>query len=124
MKKNKWLIRAILLIAYCVPYVFLSINGDATSGTMLFYGIMIAAFSLLCWASIKTHNVPILFAGNIISFISSCVCAALFDLEKMSWYFKPFTAHSLLLIVSVVALVIQAVVVLICVRKKKSNPAE
>jgi len=34
MKKN-WLVRILLLIGYCVPYAFLSINGDATSGVAL-----------------------------------------------------------------------------------------
>ena len=119
--KKNWLVRAALLIMYGVPYVFLSINGDATSGTLIYYGIMILAFSLLCWVSNKTHNVPIVFVGNIISFISSWVFAAVFDLDAMSWYFKPFTAQSLLLVVSVVIFVIQAIVVSILVWKKHKN---
>ena len=49
--KKTWIIRALLLIAYCVPFAFLSVNGDATSGTMLFYGVMIAGFALLCWGA-------------------------------------------------------------------------
>lgn len=32
--KKTWIIRALLLIAYCIPFAFLSVNGDATSGTM------------------------------------------------------------------------------------------
>ena len=44
--KKPWIIRALLLIAYCVPFAFLSVNGDATSGTMLFYGVMIASLLL------------------------------------------------------------------------------
>ena len=47
--KKAWTIRAFLLIAYCIPFAFLSVNGDATSGTMLFYGLMIAGFAFLCW---------------------------------------------------------------------------
>ena len=70
MKKTT-LIRILLLIAYCVPFAFLSVNGDATSGTMLFYGVMIAGFALLCWGAIKTSNTAILYIGNVISFASS-----------------------------------------------------
>ena len=70
--KKQWLIRACLLIAYCVPFAFLSVNGDATSGTMLFYGVMIAGFALLCWGALKTDNVAVLYIGNILSF-ASCV---------------------------------------------------
>ena len=52
--KKKDFIRILLLIVYCVPYAFLAVNGDATSGTILFYGVMIASFSMLCWSAIRT----------------------------------------------------------------------
>lgn len=111
--KKTWLIRVLLLIAYCVPYAFLAINGDATSGTMLFYGVMVAAFSLLCWSSIKTNNMMIVFIGNVISFLSSYIVALSCDLESMAWYFKPFTAQSLLITISVVVTVIQVIAVIV-----------
>ena len=60
--KKTWIIGALLLIVYCVPFAFLSVNGDATSGTMLFYGIMIASFALLCWGALKTNNAAIIFS--------------------------------------------------------------
>ena len=69
--KKTWIIRALLLIAYCVPFAFLSVNGDATSGTMLFYGVMIAGFALLCWGALKTNNFAVLYIGNVLSFASS-----------------------------------------------------
>ena len=111
--KKTWLIRVLLLIAYCVPYAFLAINGDATSGTMLFYGVMVATFSLLCWSSIKTNNMMIVFIGNVISFLSSYIVALSSDLEAMAWYFKPFTAQSLLITISVVVTVIQVIAVIV-----------
>ena len=120
MKKN-WFIKILLLIGYCVPYAFLSINGDATSGTMLFYGVMVAAFTLLCWGSIKTKNMAIVFIGNILSFVSSYIVAALGNLEEMAWYFKPFTAQSLLITISIAATVIQAIVVVVCKAKDKNG---
>lgn len=117
MKKTT-LFRILLLIAYCVPFAFLSVNGDATSGTMLFYGVMIAGFALLCWGAIKTNNVAILYIGNVISFASSYGVAKLSGLEPMGHYFKPFTSYGLIIAISIVAIVIQTVIVLICAHKK------
>lgn len=117
MKKTT-LIRILLLIAYCFPFAFLSVNGDATSGTMLFYGIMIAGFVLLCWEAVRTNNVPILYIGNVISFAFSYAVAKLSGLEPMGHYFKPFTSYGLIIAISVVAIIIQTVIVLICARKK------
>lgn len=117
MKKTV-LIRILLLFAYCIPYAFLSVNGDATSGTMLFYGVMIAGFSLLCLGAIKINNVPILYIGNAVSFASSYAAAKLSGLEPMGHYFKPFTSYGLIIAISVVAIIIQTVIVLIYARKK------
>ena len=104
--KNTWIIRALLLIVYCVPFAFLSVNGDATSGTMLFYGVMIAGFALLCWGALKTNNVAVIYIGNVLSFISSYAVAKLSGLEPMGYYFKPFTSHSLIVAISVVILIV------------------
>lgn len=117
MKKTT-LIRILLLIAYCVPFAFLSVNGDATSGTMLFYGVMIVGFALLCWGAIKTNNVAILYIGNVISFASSYGIAKLSGIEPMGHYFKPFTSYGLIIAISIVAIIIQTIIVLICARKK------
>ena len=111
--KKTGLVRGLLLIAYCVPYTFLAINGDATSGTMLFYGVMVAAFSLLCWGSIKTNNMMIVLIGNVISFLSSYIATLSGDLESRAGYFKPFTAESLLITISVVVTVIQVITVVV-----------
>lgn len=69
--KKSWLIRALLLTAYCVPFAFFSVKGDITSGTMVYYGVMIVSFVILYRCALKTDNVPIIFIGNILSFISS-----------------------------------------------------
>ena len=61
--KKSWIIKALLLIAYCVPFAFLSVNGDATSGTMLFYGVMIVGFVLLCWGALK--KIMLLFSISV-----------------------------------------------------------
>ena len=107
--KKPWIIRALLLIVYCVPFAFLSVNGDATSGTMLFYGVMIAGFALLCWGALKTNNVAVIYIGNVLSFISSYAVAKLSGLEPMGYYFKPFTSHSLIVAISVVILIVYTI---------------
>ena len=117
--KKQWTIRALLLIVYCVPFAFLSVNGDATSGTMLFYGVMIAGFALLCWSALKTNNIAVLYIGNGLSFLSSYTAGKLSGLEPMGHYFKPFTAHSLIVVISVVVLVAHTIIILFFRTTKK-----
>lgn len=119
---KKWLIRILLLIAYCLPYAFFAINGDANFGTMMFYYVMVVAFFLLCFVSIKTNNIASIFIGNILSFVSSSISLMFGDLETMSWYFKPFTAQSLLMVISIVVMIIQiSVVVVYKIRSRNGN---
>ena len=88
MKKN--FIRVLLLLGYCVPFVFLAMNEDATVGTLWFYLIMIIGFGILSYASAKTKNSWIVVIGNILSFASSCIFAWNFQTPKWEYYFKPF----------------------------------
>lgn len=116
--KKTWIWRICLLIAYCIPFSFLCVNGDACSGTMMYYGFMIAGLALLCWGALKTNNVPVLYVGNALSLASSYAVAKLTGLDPMGYYFKPFTAYSLIVTISVVALVVQSIIIGICVKKK------
>ncbi len=86
--KKSWLIRALLLTAYCVPFAFFSVKGDITSGTMVYYGVMIVSFVILYRCALKTDNIPIIFIGNILSFMSSYLTAKLSQLDPMGWYCK------------------------------------
>ena len=119
MKKNSFVLKILLLAAYCVPYSFLAVNGDGTSGTMMFYGVMIAALIVLCMLSIKTRNAWIVIVGSILSGVSSYLTASLSGLEPMGHYFKPFTSHGLITTVSVIAFVIQTAIALICMSKQR-----
>ena len=118
---KNWSKRILLLIGYSFPYAFLAMNGDATSGTMLFYGVMIVCFASLCVFSIKTQNIRALVIGNILSYISSYLFMLQNQTEKWEWYFKPFTGNMLLKIISIVAFIIQllAVVYYFQVNRKK-----
>ncbi|ELU5588342.1 hypothetical protein SCB17_002828 [Clostridium perfringens] len=119
--RKTWVIRILLLIGYCVPFVFLSVNADATFGTMMLYGVMIASFSLLCLVALKTNNIAILYIGNALSFASSYTFAKLFRLELMEHYFKPFTSHSLILIISIFIIIFYTIIILIYIEKKKQS---
>lgn len=117
--KKKRIIGILLLIAYCIPFAFLCVCGDGIYGTMLFYGIMVAAFGLLCRVSLKATGSALPFIGSILSFASSCAAAGLYGLEPMGHYFKPFTSHSLIVTISVIVIILHMVILLIYAAKHK-----
>ena len=73
--------------------------GDAAHGTVLLYGVMAAAFFLLC----RRSSMQAVLLGNLLSMAASCLCLTLFGPQDLAGYFKPFTAWSLLLAVSAAA---------------------
>ena len=115
--KRTGAIRFLLLLLYCIPFVFLSVYGDATSGTMMFYVVMLVGFALLCWGALKTKNIPIIFIGNIASCVFSYIAAKLSSLEPMGEYFKPFTSQSLIILISVVSIFVHIIIVCLYTRK-------
>ena len=110
--KNPRIIKLLLLLTCSIPYAFLCLYGDAMHGTMLFYAVMIVCFFLLCRLAVRTKNLPILFTGSLLSFLSSSAAAKLTDLSAMDYYFKPFTARTLILALSLIALLVQTLYVL------------
>lgn len=111
-------------MAYCVPYGYLAMKGDAISGTMLFYGFMIAAFGLLYGMATKTNSRFLLIIGTILSFISSYLFTLRNLTEEWSWYFKPFTPFtptSLLILLTMVSFMLQIVLIFGFSKSKKFN---
>ena len=113
------LTRLFLALGYCIPFVFLAMNGDATSGTMWFYAILFFGLGTLCYCSIKTKNAAVVILGNVLSFASSYVFAYFFNTEKWQYYFKPFTYNELIIFETAIAFVIQILFVIYYVRKGK-----
>ena len=111
--------RVILLLGYCIPFVFLAMNEDATVGTLWFYLIMIIGFTVLSYASAKTENSWIVVVGNILSFVFSCIFAWNFQTPKWEYYFKPFLPNTLIVFESVIAFLVQ--IALVKHYAKKSN---
>lgn len=116
---KKIITRIILIIAYCIPFVFLALRGDATAGTMLFYVVMIVGFAILCWLAMKTDNASAIVFGNILSAVSSYLFWMKSGLGPMEWFFKPLTAYSFLVAVSIIAFVCQIIAALI--HKKRQS---
>lgn len=119
MKNN--ITKALLILGYCLPFVFLAMNEDATTGTLYFYLIMIVGFSVLCFGCIKTKNSSIVVVGNILSFVSSCIFAWLFQTEKWEYYFKPFLPNQLIIFETIIVFLIQIIFVVYCARKSNRN---
>lgn len=115
--KRTGAIRFLLLLLYCIPFAFLSVYGDATSGTMMFYVVMLVGFALLCWGALRTKNIPIIFIGNIASYVFSCIAAKLSSLGPMGEYFKPFTSQSLIILLSVVCIFVHIIIVWLYTKK-------
>jgi len=119
--KKKRLIQILLPAAYCVPYAFMAVYGDAYSGSLLFYALMAVALAALFRAALSTGNRVILFTGNVLSFLSSLAAAKLSGMELMGEYFKPFTMYSLIILLSMAAFLLQTVVLIICAKRKKTS---
>ena len=117
----KKLIAGILLFCYLIPFVFLAMNEDATTGTPNFYFVMIVALGALCFGCIKTKNWWIVVVGNILSFISSCVFAWNFQTPKWEYYFKPFLPNQLIIFETVIAFLIQIAFVIHYARKSNGG---
>ncbi len=114
-----WTVKIIMLLAYCVPYAYLAMYGDATYGTMIFYGFMVVCLGVLCHIAIKTKNRAVLIVGNILSLTSSYFLISKNQDEIWEWYFKPFTPFGLLLLITIIALVVQAAFLLHSKRQRK-----
>lgn len=119
MKKS--FIKVLLLLGYCIPFVFLAMNEDALFGTLWFYLIMIIGFSVLCCGSAKTKSLWIVFVGNILSFVSSFIFSWNFQTEKWGYYFKPFSPNQLIVFETIIAVVIQIVVAVRIIKRRRDK---
>ncbi len=118
---KKILTRILLILGYCIPFVFLAMNEDATTGTLWFYLIMVFGFGILCYSGIRIRSVPIIIIGNIFSFISSCIFALAFQTEKWEYYFKPFLPNQLIIFETIIAFAIQLIFTIHFTKKKQSD---
>ncbi len=95
------------MLLYFIPYSYLAVYGDVNFGSMALYLLPVAAFSLLCYVTLKAKSIWYLILGNILSFVSSYACVHLFVTEKWEWYFKPLTGEQLVTVISFLAILLQ-----------------
>ncbi|MBO5452370.1 MAG: hypothetical protein J6A69_00170 [Clostridia bacterium] len=118
---KKTFLRILLILGYCIPFVFLAMNEDATFGTLWFYLIMAVGFSYLSYVSAKSKNTWIIVIGNILSFVSTCLFAWYFQTEKWEYYFKPFLPNQLIIFETVIAVVVQIIIAKTIAKKYKEG---
>lgn len=103
--------KILLLVGYCIPYVFLCMYGDAVWGSGLVYGVAAIAMAVLCVLACKTENIKLVVVGNIISYAVSELCVILLAEEKLSYYYKSLNVHMLVGVCTVIAAMLQAYLV-------------
>lgn len=120
MNKN-FITRILLILGYCIPFVFLAMNEDVELGSLWFYLVMIFAFGILCYACIKSKNYAVVIVGNVLSFASSCIFARNFQSDKWEYYFKPFLPNQLIIFETVIAFVIQVIFIVYHIKNKRGD---
>lgn len=118
--KNRFL-KPVLLLLYCIPFAFLSVNGDAAFGTVFYYVLTAISFAGLCFTALKTGSTPVIYIGNALSLASSYAAAKLSGMEPMGAYFKPFTSYGVIVVISLLAMLLQTAFVLAVQRKRRKN---
>ena len=102
--------KILVLLSYCIPFSFFAMFGDVTFDTMWLYIFAILGYGFMCWFGIRYLSIVNLLLGNALSCVISVIFVELFQTEEWSWYFKPFKAETLVVIISVVALAVQLIV--------------
>ncbi len=105
MKKNLCL--GLILLGYGVPYAFLAMYADAAWRTMLGYVVLLAGMGLLFRSCGRRGWMALLLGGNLLSCVSSLLFVLCFLPQEWAAYFKPLLPTTLVLVLSVGALLLQ-----------------
>lgn len=82
--------KKVVLLAYCIPWMFLVLYGDAVHGWGWQYVLIFLCMALL--AGIGVDNAAALLTGNGLSLVTSLLLIHLAGFSQMNAYFKPFGA--------------------------------
>ena len=99
-----------LLLIFCIPFSFLAMYGDISLETMWFYGLFFAGLGFGCYLCMKRQKFLVMILGNILSALVSLAFLFRFETADWSWYFKPFSAMGMSLVLSFLALVLSVLV--------------
>lgn len=103
------MISFVILIAYCVPYVFLGMYGDKTYHALWPYGLMVVVMAGLGWYCGKSKRISIALLGNLLSLLISCLLTQLFVGDDWNYFFKAFPATIRTVQFSGIMLAVQAI---------------
>ena len=102
----------LIILLYCVPYVFLGMYGDKIYHNLWLYGLMIVAMAGLSRYCRKTKRIHIIMIGNLLSFLSSYLLTQYLATENWNYYFKAFPSTIRTMEFSVIMLIMQIIVCL------------
>jgi len=118
--KGKSKIIILLLLGYCVPYIFLGMYVDFMIGSIGSYVLAIGAMTALSIYCKKSKYIWVAVVGNILTFISSYLFTAWLATEEWSYYFKAFPATLSTIYFSLAILLIQITVLVVTKEKSKT----
>ncbi|MEW4240444.1 hypothetical protein Q0N51_15820 [Priestia megaterium] len=110
----------IIFTIYCIPYVYLSIRKDFEDDSKVNYIIMAIVTVVLSYLSGLIRADLSLVLGNIVSFSTSYFYNAL-RLPDPKWekYFSPFNSVEQIVLISLAALVLQAIIYTLARKRAK-----
>ena len=111
-------IKTLLFVLYSIPWAFLAMWEDLTYGSMFIYALWAITICFITKYSIKNKAYGPMILGNIVSLAITLYCINQNTSDRWLWYFKPFTAKALGLSISIVAIIVQAILVLRGIKKQ------
>lgn len=111
MKLNKYTI--LLMVIYCIPFVFLSMYNDYRNYSIIVYGLIVIVIWYFAFLAKRKSSFLVLLAANILSFLSSYFWVLhVNQIEEWEGYFKPFSSVQLLVFATVLISLLQVAVYL------------
>ena len=98
----------LMLIPYCIPWVFLMLYADYSWSIAWQYGLILAILAV--GAGIQKDSGRTLVLGNLLTLGVSLVMVRLFDFDELNHYFKPFTAYGWVMVLTAVSAMMQMLV--------------
>lgn len=108
---NKWTVKILLMIAYCIPYTYWAMRTDYEYWNADFHIVTIVSFVLYCFIAVHWKSVFILIPGNIATYIASYYFISLDQSREWIYHFKPLSAFQFLNFFTVILIIIQLLIV-------------
>lgn len=97
---KKWMLR----LGMSLPYAFLTMGADVLWDIFLLYPAAALCIALLSRAAGKKEKVWVCFICGGLGLVLSAALSACVTAERWQWYFKPFSAQGMAVIISLLLL--------------------